>query len=414
MASSTNRNSGTDYSSFANWNPVSSCRWNHEKIIGAGKHKFVKTGTYENYPGRANSKACVVKLLKTGANFSSECFHDDVRCAEAALPYIEKFHEYFRSAFPKFYPGGQTFIKVNVPTVWQQINDHNGNRGQKILVEPLIPNFTKFNSNSGKADARCKIAQALSHFSYHASDGREILCDLQGGRDGKNYVLSDVVVMSADKKYGITDLGLPGIENFCAHHVCNCFCSRLWKTWSGARRHYQPEMCTTITLDVEHIPVPLSARKYQRVFPSDIMFTQKSIKDRFHDGNTLLYTALTLARQEIQKSDIPMITVVQCKDGTLRSLDNRRLAVFRLLGMTRKIHKIKVEIVPVSRVADEYNRKFDGGNGEEIHVRQSNQTIGRYEWTTKFRQLAEIKNTYPSQSPQDAALALLLGSLTDE
>ena len=40
------------------------------------------------------------------------------------------------------------------------------------------------------------------------------LCDLQGGQDGHQYVLYDVVILSKTRQFGATDLGQPGIENF--------------------------------------------------------------------------------------------------------------------------------------------------------------------------------------------------------
>ena len=40
-----------------------------------------------------------------------------------------------------------------------------------MLVEPYIENFMKFNSNSGKAEDVYEVMQALSHFSYHHSEG---------------------------------------------------------------------------------------------------------------------------------------------------------------------------------------------------------------------------------------------------
>ncbi|CAD7932216.1 unnamed protein product [Amoebophrya sp. A25] len=390
---------------YANLNSDNQNEVYEEQTVGEGKYKVVKKGDYDN------GKPCVAKFLKSGTTSSSDCFLDDVKNAKAALPYIGEFHEYVRKSLPQY--AGKFSIKVNVPSVWTQTNE-GPNKGQRFLVEPYVSNFEKFNSNSGAADASAEVAQALSHFSYHLSDGRELLCDLQGGRSGNDYVLSDVVLMSAEKKYGNTDLGLPGIENFCAHHVCGPFCSREWKTWSNARRRYQPVMSTTITLDVANIPTPLSNREYTRVFASDINFTQDSIKASFQDGKSLLSTALELARKDIEKNDIPMITVVR-KDGKMWSLDNRRLAVFRLLEIAGKIRKIKIEIVPFSEREDEFSRKYDGGNGESILVRQgSHVIIGRTADSTHFPGLDEIRDTFPTEKPEDAMLTMFLGTLTDD
>ena len=47
-----------------------------------------------------------------------------------------------------------------------------------------------------------------------------MLCDLQGGvyRDGA--VLTDPVILSRNKLYGLTDLGPTGISSFFSRHVC--------------------------------------------------------------------------------------------------------------------------------------------------------------------------------------------------
>lgn len=94
-------------------------------------------------------------------------------------------------------------IRLNTPEIWEN------KTGAKALIEPMIENFEKFNSNSVSfasiigvilsttTDATqgwaprtgnvwSEAMQALSHFSYHDSDGEFLLCDLQGGayRDG--------------------------------------------------------------------------------------------------------------------------------------------------------------------------------------------------------------------------------------
>ena len=39
-----------------------------------------------------------------------------------------------------------------------------------------------------------KTMQALSHYSYHFSDGQRLVCDLQGGHYGDYYILTDPVI----------------------------------------------------------------------------------------------------------------------------------------------------------------------------------------------------------------------------
>ncbi|KAL7525714.1 hypothetical protein ACHAWF_001476 [Thalassiosira exigua] len=89
--------------------------------------------------------------------------------------------------------------------------------------------FLKFNSNSGYTNG-AEFMQALSHYSYHVTGGKHLLCDLQGGHYEDAYVLTDPVIMSKDnsKAYGSGDLGSEGIDNFFAHHECNKYCRWSW------------------------------------------------------------------------------------------------------------------------------------------------------------------------------------------
>ena len=79
------------------------------------------------------------------------------------------------------------------------------------------------------------VPQAFSHFTYEASGGRKLVCDLQGTwnvEDG--FILTDPVVhyvssRNPDKKHknGATDKGLDGIKKFFDTHQCNGLCERL-------------------------------------------------------------------------------------------------------------------------------------------------------------------------------------------
>ena len=108
----------------------------------------------------------------------------------------------------------------------------------------------------------------------------------------------------------------------------------------------------------------------RRVRPSAIMFTQDSIKNQFQDGHSLLETTVQIAREEVGKRDIELMTVIEVGDGRLFSIDNRRLAVFRLLEICGRVGTIKVEIGDYFRWSMEWKRKFTTTNGgSTIRVR---------------------------------------------
>ena len=372
--------------------------------IGEGKYKNVTKGTYMSGEPTAD------KFLKTGVTFSSECFEDDRVAAEAALPYVAGFHDYVETTRYK----GRVEIMVTIPQVWEQSDGRLA--GQKMLREPFINNFVKFNSNSGAADSTAAVAQALSHYSYHASDGNELLCDLQGGKHGECYVLSDVVMMSKKKKYGNTDLGVTGIENWLNCHQCNDFCSSQWKTWSGARRLIRPVFSSTTILDTRTASAQ-NSQNFVRVRPSAINFTQNSIKYQFQDGHTLFDTALQIAVEDVGKRDIRMINVVRTSGGKLFALDNRRLAVFRLLEICGRVGTIKVEVVPISSCLDEWNQKCTTSNGgESIEIRSGGgHRIGKTANDTRFPRLEQIRNAHPkSDILSDERFSIFLGGFIDK
>jgi hypothetical protein len=140
-------------------------------------------------------------------------------------------------------------IKVNMPDVWAFTRNSRW-AGRKVLQEPFIGNYQKFNSNTGWADSSSawpKVMQALSHFSYHASGGQFVLCDLQGGiYKGGVVVLTDPVILSRNKTYGITDLGPTGISSFFSNHRCNEYCRSQWSMPADQSRYHQIQMGTSM------------------------------------------------------------------------------------------------------------------------------------------------------------------------
>lgn len=118
--------------------------------------------------------------------------------------------------------------------------------GETWLVEKKLPGkFRKFNSNTGWADERHPLPQFFSHWTYVRSGGKELVCDLQGvlGRPGEPasgmeelshfagvydsvYLLTDPAIMTTSRRWGLTDLGRDGINEW--------FQVR-WAVWALAR-----------------------------------------------------------------------------------------------------------------------------------------------------------------------------------
>lgn len=214
-----------------------------------GTFRWVHKGTYTSGPRRG--EACVVKEFKSGSTMSETFFEKDIKAVDKTLQIVRAFN--LQGVVSKD-------IVVNRPGVWTGCGDTN--RGEKQLVEPFIRGFVKWNSNSGWTDEYsqwARVMQALSHFSYHVSSGQFVLCDLQGGLYDTGAVLTDPVIISRTKSYGITDLGPEGISNFFAHHDCNEYCRRSWTKPTQTRRTMNPVKGTTMqTVGTRHDLPPFS------------------------------------------------------------------------------------------------------------------------------------------------------------
>jgi len=94
-----------------------------------------------------------------------------------------------------------------------------------VAIEPyLYGTFEKFNSNGGYEDTTAAVLNAFSHWTWHVSGHKFLVCDLQGVQKGHKYVLTDPCIHSVDGRFGLTDLGVVGMERVLSNHVCNTLC----------------------------------------------------------------------------------------------------------------------------------------------------------------------------------------------
>lgn len=113
------------------------------------------------------------------------------------------------------------------------------NPGESVLLEAKVAGkYEKFNSNSGWSGG-FNLPDAFSHWTWVESGGALLVCDLQGQRgcpgahrmagntDKYWYMFTDPAVCSQSKRYGITDLGQKGIQNWFLKHKCNTMCESL-------------------------------------------------------------------------------------------------------------------------------------------------------------------------------------------
>ena len=208
-----------------------------------GSFRWVAKGEYTR--GNRTGEPCVCKWFKTGGVLEARFYDTDLSTVKEALRIITKWNS--NNFVDKI-------VKINQPAVWTFENDGRQDfAGKKVLQEPFIQSYQKFNSNTGWADDSTpwpRVMQAISHFSYHTSNGQSVLCDLQGGVYQDGVVLTDPVVCSIPRTYGPTDLGLQGMNSFFANHTCNEFCRSNWKTIRNPLRCHSASKGTTM----EHVP----------------------------------------------------------------------------------------------------------------------------------------------------------------
>lgn len=202
--------------------------------FASGAFRWVAKGRYTS--GERQGQVCVTKWFKTGSVFSDDYFTLDIKAVDKALEMVNRFNQ-LGIVNQK--------VKINIPEVWTFTDDCTDEwTGQMTLIEPFIDNYQKFNSNTGWSDksrAWSEVMQALSHFSYHISGGFYVLCDLQGGIYRHEVVLSDPVIHSRTREYGVTDLGPEGISSFFSYHRCNSYCRPHWTAPANPFPYFLPK-----------------------------------------------------------------------------------------------------------------------------------------------------------------------------
>jgi hypothetical protein len=193
--------------------------------FASGSFRWVAKGTYD--AGERSGEQTVCKWFKTGGVIETSFYQLDLKAMEKSMDLIRAWNA--EGLIDRL-------VRLNRPEVWTF--SAGSREGQKILQEPFVHNYQKFNSNTGWSDDELpwpRVMQALSHYSYHKSGGQFVLCDLQGGVYHDGIVLTDPVILSRTRLYGVTDLGAEGISSFFSRHICNEYCRGHWQKPSDTR-----------------------------------------------------------------------------------------------------------------------------------------------------------------------------------
>lgn len=198
-----------------------------------------------------NGHECVVKWLDPEKNerYERGLFFPDLEAYREAAPFDKHlFEEDVQNALGNYHPAGALAnsilvrwkalgitkeIRVQMTYMWRFCSGRNL---RPVFVQRYFPKFKRWNSNSGWCENKTpwgKVMQAVSHYSFHVSEGTLLLCDLQGGFYENHpadvgAIIVQPVFCSVNKELGMTDLGKTGIKAFFANHVCNKYCGSAW------------------------------------------------------------------------------------------------------------------------------------------------------------------------------------------
>ena len=212
-----------------------------KRPFAQGSFRFAAKGTFVGGPGDASGVADAVgKWFKTKSMQSDEKYAlMDLKASQKAVELVSAWNDlassdrHFFKRIDDLRPAcarPASMLQVVEPQLWKWAP---GSKlaGQSLMIEPFLPYFEKWNSNSGwQSDSSWgQVMAALSHFSYHVTGGELLLCDLQGGvSDRAGCVLTDPVICSRERSYGLTDLGPEGMSLWFKHHKCTRHCYASW------------------------------------------------------------------------------------------------------------------------------------------------------------------------------------------
>mmetsp|Transcript_11552 Transcript_11552/g.23490 ORF Transcript_11552/g.23490 Transcript_11552/m.23490 type:complete len:468 (-) Transcript_11552:112-1515(-) len=319
-----------------------------------GTFRAVCLGSYQGGP--RNGQPCVIKWLHDSDGLTPEAFYrNDDRILAKTIEILRSWNALKLSPKP---------IRVNRPsTIMVPSEEERARRADGIVVPPHVPriirvetflrNFTHFNSNSGwfsrdddepgedetsdcgketggdkdtiksgsiKSDDDLELAfspswsaimQALSHFSFHRSAGRMVLCDLQGSIRNSGAILSDPCLVSrTPRAYGVTDLGPEGIQSFFYNHRCSKYCREDWITPRERvkptlalvpDRHHSPKGGAVSPPDIEEVEL-ITLEEHKRRNSS----SKKGKEDASHnsDDKTPAADAKSDAKEREAKKDV--------------------------------------------------------------------------------------------------------------
>lgn len=158
---------------------------------GVSRYAYKGKVTRGNYGMSKKGANIVVKLMKPSHfNQGQRISQSDVNAQKMAIKLAEKF--------VKEVPINKSikFAPAELHTIHGDKFDANGKRcavdGEEFLIEPFLEGkYQKFNSNSGCSAGLSSLPDFFSHWMYCHTEGRYLVCDIQGVQTETGYLCTD-------------------------------------------------------------------------------------------------------------------------------------------------------------------------------------------------------------------------------
>jgi hypothetical protein len=213
---------------------------------------------------------------------------------------------------------------------------------QYAAVEPLVlGEYIKWSNNLDYLSPMGHMTPlAFSHFTYEASSGECLVCDIQGVQSGRGggYIFTDPQIHGTIRRWGKGDLGREGIRLFFSAHKCNDVCKMLKLTPSNSTNAEDP--LTHSETGLELVRTQTTHVNTLSTSANSPLVSQKSPSSRARN------VALISAMQDVMRAN----QGEHGSDGAFSTTRRRRLP---LHDNERLVHEVWLDVADVAERARE-------------------------------------------------------------
>lgn len=111
--------------------------------------------------------------------------------------------------------------------------------------------FSLFVDSNGRSSSvsRSRQLEAFVHYTFHQSEGRMVVCDLEGVETDRGFELKTPTVHSVGEEFGFSDKGQGGVTGVMRNHTCNALCQGMLLPETSPDSH----IVKTLKLELESL-----------------------------------------------------------------------------------------------------------------------------------------------------------------